>query len=161
MAGEICESRDHHTRRCRPIENPASASAHDDRVEAAQPQGGIAMRAIDRVLESVQLECERRVVDACRWNDLRSEHAHAQPAKASQRAEPVTLSPRELDGGGPVGSHPELHGPDTPAPLPGDKHHWHPFERPRPALEQALCAPRSHSPDIDSVDTDSCGESLG
>jgi hypothetical protein len=116
--------------------------------------------AVDRPLETVQLEPERSLVDPGRRGELGAEHSHADAPEAAQRSESFPVSPRQLDGGVPVRANAELLRGHAPAPFAGDKDDRHPLESARTPLEQALRRVRFHAADVDAVDPYAGGDAL-
>ena len=95
----------------------------------------IAVRPVDRPREAVQLEAERRFVDARRRRELGPEDSHADPPKAAQGTKSVPVAPRKSNRGVPVGADPELLWGYAPTPLTGDEDHRDPLESAGTPLE--------------------------
>src|SRR5438067_1802291 len=97
MPREACQRRNDDARGRRPLESSSRTSCDDYRLETLEAKLQVAVRSIQRPREAVDLERERRLVDARGRRGLSAEDPDADAAEAAHRAESVALPPRKLD----------------------------------------------------------------
>jgi hypothetical protein len=130
----------------------------DDRLETAQLDGGLAVRAGDGPVDPVELVVERGVVDPRRRCDVGSEDADLDASEAAQRAQSRALTARIVHGGAPVDLDAEGGRPEAPLAPGCAERDRDAGERVRPSLEQRPRLGGLHASDVDAGDAHAFGD---
>jgi hypothetical protein len=136
------------------VEHVAGLCRHDDRLQPPQHERGVSVRAVDGPTHESELVGECLVEHLRGRRDVGAEDAHADPAEAADRGEPVALVEREPHGRGPVRLDAETARAQAPPMTGGREDDGHRGKRDRARLELRPCLGRRQPADVDAVDAD-------
>ena len=160
-AVERGERREDDARRRRAVEQTARLATHDLEVEAPADEPGVARRPIGHLADQPELVRERRIRYPGAGCDIGGEQLQLEAAIAADEPEPVAVSARGRDGGGPVDLHAELLRRDQEAMRTEREDHRCGGEAlPAPGQLTLGCG-GAQTPDIDAGDPRSRGEAVG
>ena len=160
-AGERGERADHGRGSPVTAQLAAGVSLDEHRLQPVQHDCRLALRLVELERDLAELVLERRLVDLRRRRDVRAEDPDADALKAAQRPETLSLAPRGVDRGGPVGLDAEPMRGHLPALGAAEERHRDVLERRRAPLEELLRGRRGHPADADARDRDAGGDLRG